>query len=364
MTTAGPDRSDLSDQLQRWVGDGLISQEQADKILAKESSRPPAAVPSRGSLVAEALGYVGGLLVLIAASTLTSWFWSDLGAAGRLGVGFGATALMLVTGAVVPARRSDTARRIRNVTWLLTVALLALTLFLLLGELREGLALDPNLEPVLVAGVSAILAGALWWLHRTVFQQTALVAALSGTVFSATSWLIQQWPRNEQTWQIDGALIGLAIWGLGVVWMLLGWGGMIAARRAAYVLGGVAAIAGSVPTIGLHWGAALAIGTAVVLVVSGVLLRSLVLLGVGAVATLVSVPWVLYEYFEDVLAVAIALLICGVLLVAGGIVTAYRRRLALPSREPREGNPTVAFLAATIITAVVVATIALNLLGR
>ena len=68
----------------------------------------------------------------------------------------------------------------------------------------------------------------------------------------------------------DGDLIGLAMWGVGAVWLLLGWGGVVGPRLAADVLGGVVVAVGTAFAIGPAWGSALAIVTAVALVAAGV----------------------------------------------------------------------------------------------
>jgi hypothetical protein len=152
------------------------------------------------------------------------------------------------------------------------------------------------------------------------------------------------------------------VWGVGVVWAVLGWGGVIAARIPAYVLGGAAAVLGAQWTIEVGWGAALAIGTAVALVALGAWLRELVLLGVGSVATLLTVPAVLGQYFPDTLAVPLALAGCGALLVAGAVATAHRRRHGpSPKRPAAGGTRTVAStIAAGVAVAVALAVVALG----
>lgn len=376
---AGPDHDrDFADRIRRSVERGLITAEQADAIIADQV---PAADPSpadptptatiestgpaepaepadgdaapadrpvvRGSIVAEALGYVGGVLVLIGAVTIALNFWEQIGITGRLTVIFGAAAVLLIAGAAMPARRAQVARRLRSVCWLLAVVLVGTGLSVLVPEVFRL----ERYTGVLSAGGAAVVGAVLWWLHRTVAQQAITVIAVALAVSSAATLL----PRGYEF------VPGLAVWGLGVAWLLLAEGSVIAARRAGTVLGGAAAVIGSLGTVGATWGAVLAIGTAVVLVAAGVWLRNLVLLALGAIALLLSVPMVVGQYFPDVLPVSMALLGCGVLLVVGGILMARSRRI-------RPSEPARAALARTPATAAaagvaVVTTIAVLLLG-
>jgi hypothetical protein len=343
----GTGRSPLPEQLERWVGRGLISPEQAERILAEE--QPPGEGLARGSLVAEAFGYVGAVLILIGAVTVVERYWSAIGVGGRLGVAFGAAALLLATGAGIPAGRADVARRLRSVCWLLSAALLAAGLALL-GD--DVLHLDDETSALLATGGTAGYAAVLWWRHRAVLQQAALVVALAATAGTAAAHLPDP----------DDAVTGLAVWGVGAAWLLLGWGGVVAARHPAYVLGGAAAVVGGLLGTDAAWGSVLAVGSAAALVVAGVRLRDLVLLVVGSVATLMTVPSVLGQYFPDTLTVPLALLGCGVLLVAGAVYTAYRRRLGPPSGPRSSGTRATSVAAAAGV--VVAVTVAVLVLGR
>ncbi|WP_152363630.1 DUF2157 domain-containing protein [Microlunatus speluncae] len=315
---------------------------------AADGSAPDGPPMVRGSIVAEALGYVGGVLVLIGAVTIAVNYWAEIGVGGRLAVLFGAAAVLLIAGAAVPARRVQVARRLRSVCWLVSVILFGAGISVLAEEV---LRLDQH-TGVLSTGCAAVFAGALWWLHRTVPQQVITVLPLALTASTAASLL----PTGY------GHVPGLAVWGFGVAWLLLAEGGVIAARRAAAILGGGAAVIGSLFTIGAHWGAVLSIGSAVVLVAAGVGLRNLIMLALGAVGILLSVPMVVAQYFPDALVVSLALLGCGVLLVAGGIVMARRGRIR-PSEPARVALTPLPAIGAAIGVAIAT-TIAVLLLGR
>ena len=349
MTSSAPG-TDLAAHVRRWVDSGLISPEQAEHILAAEAGPPERpATASRVPLVAEALGYVGGVLVLVGAVTVADRYWSQIGVGGRLGIAFGAAALLLATGAAVPARRAEVGRRLRGVCWLLSAALFG-TGLALLGD--EVLQLRGESVALVAAGGTACYSAVLWWRHRGVLQQAALLAALAVTAGSAAAHL----PGDED------AVTGLAVWGVGAAWAVLGWGRVIAARTVAYALGGAVVVIGAQFTVEDGWGAALAVGSVVALVAAGAWLRELVLLGVGAVGTLLTVPAVVAQYFPDTLAVPLALVGCGVLLVAGAVLAVRLRRAAAPGRRRAEGTRTAALIAAAGIAVAV--TVAVLLLGR
>jgi hypothetical protein len=314
MTTGARGRaSDLDDQLERWVRSGLVSAEQAERIREHESSEPPAGARRTGSLVIEGLGYVGGVLVMIAAVTIAGRYWSELGAGWRLVVVLGAALLLLAAGAAVTAGSGPVGHRLRAVVWALAVVAFGGGAALLAEEVW---GLDGQ-SAALTAGLAAAgLAAPLWWWHRTALQQAVFVAATAVAVATATGLL----PAEEES------AVGLALWGWGVVWLLLGAGRVLAGRAVADICGGVVVVLGSVLLVGTDAGSALALVTAALLVGTGVLARDLVLLGVGSVATLVTVPVVMNRWFPDLLVAPIALLVAGALLVGGALLAARRWR--------------------------------------
>ncbi|MFP5346001.1 MAG: DUF2157 domain-containing protein [Actinomycetes bacterium] len=104
--------------LEPGVTEGLISAEQADRIRASEhlagdvtgghavpTQRAASARRSEISLVTEALGYVGGLLVVLAAVLIGAQVWQQLPLAGRLAL-TGGTGALVLAGFAVPSRRA------------------------------------------------------------------------------------------------------------------------------------------------------------------------------------------------------------------------------------------------------------------
>ena len=100
--------------LTRWVADGLVSAEQADAIRAAERDVPVVAQPELAgppapgrSLLVEALGYLGGVVILVAAGLVTARFWNDLSEGGRVTLGALATVLLVGAGLRVPRGPGD-----------------------------------------------------------------------------------------------------------------------------------------------------------------------------------------------------------------------------------------------------------------
>jgi Predicted membrane protein (DUF2157) len=276
-----------------WVAEGIITQEQAERIRSEQArisslGNVPSAVPARrdrGPLVTEALGYLGGVLILVAAGLLTAQFWQDMPLGVRLAVVAGAAAALLAAGAAaVPERLGPAGHRLRSVLWLLCVGAVGAFLVLLTGD---GLGWTDQDVALLAGGGAAVVAGALWWRHRSTLQQVGVFVALSVTVAAVAPRL----PSGSEQ------LPGLSIWGISVIWILLGWGGLVTPRRAAYVIGGIGALFAASVTATQDWGLVLALATTAALVGVGVLFRDLLLLAVGAVGALLILPGAIDRWF-------------------------------------------------------------------
>lgn len=302
--------------LDRWVAQGLVSDEQAERIVAAEAAQavpaPRQPTPGRGaSLAVEALGYLGGVLILAAAVLVVGQFWDDLGDAARLALLGVVTAALVGAGVAVPARLGPTGERLRSVLWTLAVVAFGGTLAVLATDLL-GLP-DEDVALVVLAG-AALLAAALWWGERTVLLHVALYGALVGTTL-AVAFRVQD----------DAATAGLAVWLLSVVWFALGWAGALPPTRTARLLGAVGALLAVQGPMEQTWGPVLALATVAAVITLAMRLGDLVLLAVGAVGALGVVPQVVGEWFPGALAAPLVLLGTGALLVLAAVRVARRR---------------------------------------
>jgi hypothetical protein len=193
-------------------------------------------------------------------------------------------------------------------------------------------------------------AALLWSRHRVIPQQVAMMV---GAMIVAGA-VIADFVTTD-------GLPGAGVWGVAVVWLLLGWGGLLRPRRAVVAFGAVGALVGAMITMADDAGIAFAMGTAAAIVVTAVLMRDLVLLVVGGVGALQVLPTALTRWFPDSQAAPFGLLGLGALLVGVALWTA-RRRVRRPdaaraTRDYSAGRPEVALRAAAVVAVVVTGTV-------
>lgn len=329
----------IEDLLDRWTSRGLITAEQADLIRKDESSEPnlvgtaPTHVGRRRSLIAEALGYLGGVLIVVAASLITQRYWSDIPTWGRLALPTIAAVLLFAAGWVVYQQQSALTGRLRAVLWLASTAAAAFALWVV-GRYALGWWVEEDIA-LLVGVGTAVFGGVLWLLHRTFVQQVALFVALVITATAAAIHLEGNQPAPS----------GLALWGLGIVWLALGWGGLLHPRRAVYGLGAGAFLVGAMVTMPAgDGGYVFALISVAALVSLAVVLGDLFMLGIAALGALTVLPPSVTHFFPGALAAPLAMLVTGIALVVAALRTTRRRKRVPSTRTLRDrtGNRPVA----------------------
>lgn len=334
-TTRPPAVVDLRALVGHWVEAGLVTPEQAGLLLADAGEQADTDHP-RGpvsGLLVEAFAYLGGVVVLVAATVLADRYWDEVARPLRLGLLALCAVLLLAAGAAVPQRLADAGARLGSVLWLLSTAASCLLLVSAAGE-RQGWSGD---DVALVASAgTAGYAWALWRRRPALLQHVVLFAAVLSTAAGLAA-------------HVDGgggSAVGVAVWGAAVCWSLLAWGGLLGPRAAGYALAAAGAVAGTVPTSEHDWGLLLG-GLTVALVVAAAVLRAdLVLLAVGAVGALVVLPVLVGRFLPGGVAAPLLLLVVGVALLA---VAVRLSRRTVP-RGPYAGR--VRLPAATLLRAV------------
>ena len=301
------------DVLQDWVEAGLITTEQSQAIRQHEvehhGARTTVAVAQPAetgpSLVVEALGYLGGVVMLVGAGILAGTYWADLSVPLRL-ILIGATALALVgAGFAVPDRLGDAAGRLRSVLWALGVAATAGFLGVFSTEVLERY--DEH-ALVVIGPCTAVVAGILWWLRTTWLQQLALFVPL---LLSAVG-IAMEVTSTDSSWG------GAAVWTVAVCWAVLSWAGRLEPRVTGVAMGMLGAVFGAL-TMTAEVGIALGVGTAVAAAVVALWERSLPWLGVAAIAMLWSMPRAADAWFPGRLSAALTLIVTGGALVGAAV---------------------------------------------
>ncbi len=346
---------EVSAAIERWLADGIITPDQAARMRADLPAPDGQGVAGGGhawrqtsaaARVTEALGYLGGVVIVVAVGLVAGSVWDDLSAVLRVGLVGTVTVVLLVAGGLIPTRLGATGDRLRSVLWLASSAAMAGLLGVGASEWsrwgEEGVATFTAL------GTAAYSAG-LWRVHRHLLQHVAvfvpLLVAAATIVSSATD---------------TQALPGLGVWALSAAWFALAWGGVLPDRQVGMFLGAAGAVIAAVTTLEEGWGVLMGLATVTAVVGLALLVRDLLLLGVGAIGTLIVLPPIMDRYFPGALAPALALLALGVLLVGAAVYTTRRRGDAAPVTQPGWATGTrragaLAALAVVLAVSVVIA---------
>ncbi|MBL0886927.1 DUF2157 domain-containing protein [Myceligenerans indicum] len=322
----GPDPVPAA-RLAEWAAAGIITRDQADLIAAHELAQAERRPAPRGgpSLLAEALGYVGGVVILVAAVLLATEFWEQLGTGGRLVVVGAAAGTMLVAGVAVPRRAGEQGRRLRAVLWAgATVAFAGFAALLA----SDALGMSGDDATLTAAAAAAAVASTLWWLRPTGLQHLVALLALAATVAATVAKVTDA-----------DYLPGVGVWTVGLAWFLLARAGLLRPRELALVLGSALAVFGALMTLPTDGGIALTLVTAVAIVAAAVWTTDLPLLGVGAVGLLIALPNAVQTWFGATFAAPVALLGAGLVLVVAALWIARRRQRPERAGEPPVGAP-------------------------
>jgi len=325
-------RGDVSAAIERWLADAIITAEQATRMradLPQPLAVPPAGslVPasvsrtSRAALVTEALGYLGGVIILVALSLVVGTVWDELSVGVRPTIVGVAALLLLVAGALIPSRLGATGTRLRSVLWFASSTSLAALLGLGASDWTEQA--DEGVVTLAAFG-TALYSAVLWRAHRHPLQHVVVFVSLLFGVGTGVSMLPDA-----------NTLPGLAVWGIGAAWLALAWGGAIPGRQVGMVLGAIGMVVGAATVVREGWSVVLALATVSLLIGLALIMRNLFLLGVGSIGTLMVLPPILGRYFPGSMASALVLLGLGVLLVVAAVVTTRRRGEAASGEEAR-----------------------------
>ncbi len=310
------DVGELRERVGAWVGAGMISPEQAERILDLESDLSKG--PDRRTRIAEVVGYVGAAFALGALALLIDELWSDLAAWARTMLAGLLSVIAIGAGALLQSRTEPALRRLVGVLWLAGVAGVAWTAGILA---REVLGIPERWLPTTVGAAALFVAASLLLIGRHVLVQLATLVALGVTTVGTLNALAPLEP--------DVLIVGVLLVGGGAAWGLAGAGGWLGPRFSAEVAGAVVMLVGAQVLTVTGWPRSaqlLAVALAITLVVLSLSGGRVHLLYVGAVGLFVSVPRLVFALFADTIGAPATLLTTGVLLIVMAVGLGRVRR--------------------------------------
>lgn len=311
--------SRLREQLDRWTAAGIIDAAQAERMESAENARIAAsglaAHGRRGSpLVAEVLGYLGAAIAISAGFVAVRQMWPKIPSTAMLWFTAVATVLLIVVGAVLPARGQPAYRRLRSVLWLLATAAgadcAAIVADHVAGLGHRGMLLT-------AAAAWAGLAVPLWWLGKSALQHVIMFGGLAALLSAV---LYQTVPN------LTGIGYGTAIWILSGLWGFAAYRRYLAPPTAGLAVAAGGVLAGATMAMGNPFGQALAALTVSGLLVIGVRMRNVMLVAFGAAGTLWVVPVIAGRYLPGTVAGPLAAAVAGVVLLVTALWLARTRK--------------------------------------
>ncbi|MFD1662340.1 DUF2157 domain-containing protein [Streptomyces caeni] len=331
MTVKRPEPG-VHTQLARWVAEGLISSEQAARIETAEVARAnaagrPGTAPrdgdrSRGSMVVEALGYLGGAMAIIAGFIAVVQLWSDIPPSAEAGFAATAAVLLGATGAAVHTEGNPALQRLRSVLWLMSAASLAALGGVLSAHVWHLSASNGTLLSAAMATAYAML---LWLRTQAALQHLAVFAGAAVTLDAGIASI----DRNAPGW-----VLGLAVWLLSVGWGAMAYRGRVRPLTAGYLATAVGLLVGAQLMMETAAGHVVALLTVGALLAGGVVIRGVWLLAIGAFGVIEVVPQTAARYLPNSLAAPLAVLSIGVVLLGVATLLAKRARASGRSGPP------------------------------
>ncbi|MER5202160.1 DUF2157 domain-containing protein [Streptomyces sp. NPDC002825] len=324
-----PERNpELRAQLERWVAAGLIGPEQAQRIEHAEQTRRNARrdragagvawVVGRGraALIAEALGYLGSLLTIVAVLTAVDQLWPDAPPGMRAAAAGLASVLLGLSAGLLRPRGDAALGRLRSVLWFLSVAALAACG----GELGAVWHLSDSGTVMLASGPATAYAIVLWLRTKAPLQHIAMFGGLATALGAGVVRIDPDTPL----W-----VSGLSVWLLSVVWAVAVYRGHVPPAAVGLPVAAVGSLIGAQLMMETAAGHVVALATVAGVLAAGVVLRRMWVLAAGALGVLLTVPRTADRYFPDSVAAPLTVLLVGAVLLG---VSVFLLRRAVTGR--------------------------------
>jgi hypothetical protein len=311
------DLEQLRADLRRWADAGLISGEQARAIevaeAADEAEAAPAPADARGRipLVVEALGYVGGVLAVVAGFFAAHELWPDMPRSAQEVFAAAGWLVLLAGGAALRPTTDPAFGRLRGVLWTGSAA----SLVALCGLFGEGHSDDDVGLVLVVALIAAAYLVVLQYWHPSMLPLAGLFVALA-----VASGAVADLAGYDDTWQI-----GLAVWLWALVWIaVVGRLRPLQPREVGYVWGVAGALFAVQLLMERDLGHVFALATVGAVLAAGVVLERTWLLALGTLGLLVTAPRSATEFLPDSVGAPIAVFVVGAGLIAAAVWLARR----------------------------------------
>ena len=271
----------------------------------------------------EVVAYLGAALIVAAVMAIVGRTWEDVPLAGRLAL-VGVPTVVAAAAGWFLKDRTGPLGRLASVLWFLALAGTAAFVALVCDGATD---ISPAAATTVTLGVVAPLAVLAWGFQHKVLQVLAMVGTTTGLVAASMYQAGVEFPPT----------IGIVVVALGLVWFAQARVPVMGPAPAASVAGLVAAYAGC-QAITSEWtvaGLGLVVLGSVGLMVLSVADRSTLELLMGAFGLFTSLPSLMFEWFGDSIGAALALLVCGMVLVLVALrVAATRKRGAVDPGRP------------------------------
>jgi hypothetical protein len=314
--------------LDRLVGDGVLSRDQADAVLreARLDAEPePEQRHGWTTVLAEVGGYVGAAFVVAAVAVFTGPHWDQLSTGMRLAI-LASPAAALLMAAVVIARSTPggwpvhdrpgigARRRLIAALWLSAGGLLAGVTGVLTSD-PQGASGSRQGALVTVTAMGVWIVGYL--AGRTPLLHIAVAAATAFVPYLLWDWLAQN---------SDVALAGYTLLVVAVVWAVLSLRRVLDEQLLGLAVAGTLGFIGAETLTQTDEGGGPAVGylALAAIALAGLLgyaaTRLTVVLVVGVVALATVVPQAVIDYTDGALGAAGALLVSGLSIVGASVL--------------------------------------------
>ena len=285
--------------------------------------------PRRISLLTEAMGYAGAVLVIAGVAAAIDQRWDAVSDWSHVAVDADTAALFLAMGVLLLPVHDAAIQRLIGVVWLASAVGLGAAIAFAAHDVYD---LSGHGAVIATGLGTAAYAMVLWLARPAALQNLALFAALAMTVGGVVAVYAGDEPPMPYA---------LALWALGVGWAVAGGLAAKGPYRADVPFGAILLLLA--PSMALHddgWMYAIAIGSAAAVMALSLATRSTPLLVLGTLFTFGYVTSAVLRYFSDSLGAPATLATTGLVIIGLTVTCAWliRRMRSHPAAAVAPGG--------------------------